>query len=67
MDQGYITIDGINVKQLDPSWLRGQAIGYINQVHVLLFPQWECTRGGRGAYLYCGRVNQGESFSTPKC
>lgn len=29
---GEIMIDGINIKQLDPSWLRGDLIGYINQV-----------------------------------
>ena len=32
---GKITIDGINVKDLDPSWLRGRAIGYISQEPVL--------------------------------
>ena len=29
---GEITIDGVNLKELDPSWLRGDLIGYINQV-----------------------------------
>ena len=29
---GHITFDGIDIKDLDPSWLRGHAIGYINQV-----------------------------------
>ena len=29
---GEITIDGVNIKQLDPSWMRGELIGYINQV-----------------------------------
>jgi ATP-binding cassette subfamily B (MDR/TAP) protein 8 len=32
VDEGRITFDGIDIKDLDPSWLRGQAIGYINQV-----------------------------------
>ncbi|KAH9523570.1 ATP-binding cassette, sub-B (MDR TAP), member 8 [Bulinus truncatus] len=32
---GQITIDGIDLRELDPSWLRGQAIGFINQEPVL--------------------------------
>ena len=32
---GQITIDGIDLKTLDPSWLRGRAIGYISQEPVL--------------------------------
>ena len=32
VDDGSITVDDINIKDLDPSWLRGRAIGYINQV-----------------------------------
>lgn len=35
MEKGSITIDGHNIKSLDPSWLRGRAIGYINQEPVL--------------------------------
>ena len=31
-DSGVVTIDKIDIKKLDPKWLRGQAIGYINQV-----------------------------------
>ena len=30
---GTITIDNVNIQHLDPSWLRGHAIGFINQVH----------------------------------
>jgi ABC-type multidrug transport system fused ATPase/permease subunit len=30
--KGQITFDGIDIKELDPTWLRGKAIGYINQV-----------------------------------
>lgn len=30
--QGKITLDGEDIKDLDPSWLRGRAIGFINQV-----------------------------------
>ena len=32
---GKITIDGRDLKTLDPSWLRGRAIGYISQEPVL--------------------------------
>ncbi|KAK2158178.1 hypothetical protein LSH36_175g04051 [Paralvinella palmiformis] len=35
VENGSITVDGINIKDLDPSWLRGRAIGYINQEPVL--------------------------------
>ncbi|PIK55319.1 hypothetical protein BSL78_07791 [Apostichopus japonicus] len=30
-----ITVDGVSIKDLDPSWLRGQTIGYINQEPTL--------------------------------
>ncbi|XP_052065501.1 mitochondrial potassium channel ATP-binding subunit-like isoform X5 [Mytilus californianus] len=33
--QGKITLDGEDIKDLDPSWLRGRAIGFINQEPVL--------------------------------
>ena len=32
--EGSISIDGVNIKDLNPSWLRGRAIGYINQVWI---------------------------------
>uniref|UniRef100_H2YA90 Mitochondrial potassium channel ATP-binding subunit n=1 Tax=Ciona savignyi TaxID=51511 RepID=H2YA90_CIOSA len=32
---GNITLDGVDITQLDPSWLRGRTIGYINQEPVL--------------------------------
>jgi len=32
---GTITLDGIDIKELDPSWLRGTVIGYISQEPVL--------------------------------
>ncbi|KAJ8299428.1 hypothetical protein KUTeg_023488 [Tegillarca granosa] len=35
IDHGKITIDGYDLKQLDPTWLRGHAIGFINQEPVL--------------------------------
>lgn len=33
--EGKITIDGIDLRDLDPTWLRGRAIGFINQEPVL--------------------------------
>ena len=35
VDSGQIAIDGVDIRRLDPKWLRGQAIGYINQEPVL--------------------------------
>ncbi len=35
MEGGSITIDGHNIKNLDPTWLRGRAIGFINQEPIL--------------------------------
>ncbi|XP_045174290.2 mitochondrial potassium channel ATP-binding subunit-like [Mercenaria mercenaria] len=35
INSGKITIDGQNIGDLDPSWLRGRAIGFINQEPVL--------------------------------
>ena len=32
VDSGSITIDALNVDRLKPAWLRGELIGYINQV-----------------------------------
>ena len=32
---GAIRLDGVELSQLDPSWLRGKVIGYINQEPVL--------------------------------
>ena len=32
---GGVFVDGIDVRQLDPAWLRGKALGYINQEPVL--------------------------------
>ncbi|XP_039609233.1 mitochondrial potassium channel ATP-binding subunit isoform X2 [Polypterus senegalus] len=34
-DNGIITLDGHDIKSLDPSWLRGNAIGFISQEPVL--------------------------------
>lgn len=30
--QGTVTLDGCELGSLDPSWLRGQVIGFISQV-----------------------------------
>jgi len=35
IESGDIEIDGVNIKELDPSWLRGELIGYINQEPTL--------------------------------
>lgn len=35
VDSGNITVDGVQIKDLDPSWLRGTLIGYINQEPTL--------------------------------
>ncbi|XP_053322035.1 mitochondrial potassium channel ATP-binding subunit [Spea bombifrons] len=33
--QGTVLLDGADIRTLDPSWLRGEAIGFINQEPVL--------------------------------
>ncbi|XP_046860238.1 mitochondrial potassium channel ATP-binding subunit-like [Xenia sp. Carnegie-2017] len=35
VNYGSITIDGHNVKTLNPAWIRGELVGYINQEPVL--------------------------------
>lgn len=35
VDEGSITVGGIDIRELDPSWLRGSCIGFINQEPVL--------------------------------
>lgn len=35
MNKGSVTIDGVDLRSLDPTWLRGQVIGFINQEPVL--------------------------------
>lgn len=35
INAGSVTIDGVNIGDLDPSWLRGRALGFINQEPVL--------------------------------
>ncbi len=32
---GGVFVDGVDVRRLDPKWLRGRALGYINQEPVL--------------------------------
>ena len=34
--KGSVTIDNVNINELDPSKLRGQTIGFINQVSCLI-------------------------------
>lgn len=47
---GTITLDGHNIASLDPSWLRGQVIGFISQVGtgVLLARASSCPWGREG-------------------
>ena len=35
VNEGQITIDNTDIKNLNPKWLRGRAIGFINQEPVL--------------------------------
>jgi hypothetical protein len=35
VDEGSVTISGVDIRELDPSWLRGNCIGFINQEPVL--------------------------------
>lgn len=35
VNKGSVTIDGVDLRSLDPTWLRGQVIGFINQEPVL--------------------------------
>ncbi|RZF41361.1 hypothetical protein LSTR_LSTR000075 [Laodelphax striatellus] len=35
VDQGCITVAGVDIRKLDPKWLRGKVIGLINQEPVL--------------------------------
>lgn len=32
VDGGSVKIDGVDIRDLDPAWVRGELIGYINQV-----------------------------------
>ena len=34
IDSGSITIDGHDIRELDYSWVRGELIGFINQVII---------------------------------
>ena len=34
IDSGEITIDGVNIKDCSPQWLRGRCIGFISQVSM---------------------------------
>nr|CAD7446378.1 unnamed protein product [Timema bartmani] len=35
VNEGCITLDGVDIRQLDPSWLRGRVIGYMDQEPAL--------------------------------
>ena len=34
VDSGRITIDELDVERLNPAWIRGDLVGYINQVNL---------------------------------
>ncbi|XP_072269199.1 mitochondrial potassium channel ATP-binding subunit isoform X2 [Pyxicephalus adspersus] len=34
-DHGAVELDGVDIRSLDPSWLRGEVVGFINQEPVL--------------------------------
>ncbi len=34
-DGGAVLVDGVDIRQLDPRWLRGRAVGYVDQEAVL--------------------------------
>ncbi|XP_069672760.1 mitochondrial potassium channel ATP-binding subunit isoform X1 [Periplaneta americana] len=35
VNEGSVTVSGVDIRELDPSWLRGSCIGFINQEPVL--------------------------------
>ena len=35
VSNGIVTIDNVNIKELNPKWLRGRCIGFINQEPIL--------------------------------
>jgi len=37
VDAGHVTVDGHDIRSLDPTWLRGRVIGFINQVSTAYF------------------------------
>ena len=50
--EGGIYLDGNPLGELDPSWLRGQAIGYINQVNGAYIVLW-LINWLLGAHIVC--------------
>lgn len=38
---GVVTLDGQDLRSLDPSWLRGQVIGFISQVGRGQSSRWQ--------------------------
>jgi len=37
VNSGRITVDELDIRSLDPTWLRGRVIGFINQVSIILY------------------------------
>lgn len=49
LDGGKITIDGVDIKDCSPKWLRGRCIGFISQVyyssnhlHIIILDLMRC-------------------------
>lgn len=62
---GTITLDGHDIATLDPSWLRGQVIGFISQVRtgvVLAGTSWLSLGKGREVVL-AGAQDRGWGFA----
>ena len=49
---GVVTLDGQDLRTLDPSWLRSQVIGFISQVKLVLSPA--ALEGGGGWAVHTG-------------
>ena len=52
---GKITIDGVDIRNLDPKWLRGELIGYVGQVILFLSVGIIIKPGASAFYWNSGR------------
>ena len=50
---GNITLDGQELRTLDPSWLRGRVIGFINQVISYIYFEIKLFVGQLYKYFNC--------------
>lgn len=51
---GKITIDGVDIRNLDPKWLRSELIGYVGQVQSFLAAVFMIFPGASAIYWNCG-------------